>query len=213
MRAFEHVQCSYPLRRPLFLLDALYHLYPFDLQLLWRQRVPSQRFQGFPRGFGIAPVEQVSRTFRYEEKTEGEKGGHDEKRPERDFVGRLCEEALGLVRNGAPDDAPDIDPLGEQGHHDGAEMGRRRLGGVDIGEGDKEAVGQAENQPADVHGHLACRRDLNDAGYRVQDAGGPERGFPAEVMSEYAGHEGRKKGAQREKRSYKPLKRTLCQYQ
>lgn len=209
MRAFKHIQCTDPLRRALFLLDALEHLHPLDLQFLQRQRVPPQRLEGLPRRLGIAPVEQVARTLRDEEQADGEKRGHDEEGPERDLVGRLREEVLGPVRHGAPDDAPDVHPLGEQGDHDGAEVGRRRLGRVDVGEGHEEAVGQAEDQSADVHGPLARRRDLDDAGDRVQDAGRPERGLSAEVMGEDAGHEGREKSAQREERAYKPLERAL----
>lgn len=86
-------------------------------------------------------MEQPSGGLRDEEEPNAQDRRADVQGGDGDAVGILAEERRGIVvHDGAPD-GTDVDPPGEESNQDTAQVGRRDLGRVDVGESDEEAVG------------------------------------------------------------------------
>lgn len=66
-------------------------------------------------------------------------------------------------------------------------MRRRRLGSVDVGEGDKKPIGEAEYQTSNIYGSFVLSGDLDNAGNSVEHACRPESRFAAVEMRKHAG--------------------------
>lgn len=154
-------------------------------------------------------VKQEPRALGHEEETDGQDGGDDVQAAQGDLVAGLVHAALSEVVDGAAEDGTDVDPVREQGNEHAAQVCRRRLGRVDVGKGDEEAVRDPQQQTAKVDGPLGRGGDLDGARDGVQHARQPDGMLAAEVRAEEAGQERRDERAQRQQRADQLLERRV----
>lgn len=159
---------------PLLLLDPLHHLHPLQLQRLGAPRPSAERFQRRTRLGHPTLVDEVPRTLGHEPEAHAEHHGDHEQRPDGDLVARLVEAALRRVGHHGAHDGPDVDPLGEERDHDGAQVRGTGLGRVDVGEGHQEPVADAQDEPPRVDDGLVGGADLDGAAQRREEAGEEE---------------------------------------
>lgn len=207
--AAELVQGTDGARVTTLLGDAAHHLGPLEVELLGPQGAPAQAGEG-GAALGEPPaVDEVARRLGDAAEAGGEGGGDDEEDADGDLVAGAVEAGLGGVGDDGADDAADVDPLGEEGDEDGAEVGGARLGDVDVGEGDEEAVADAEDEAPEVDDPPGGGADLDGAAGGGEEAGEPEGRLAAEEARKGAGGEGGEEGAEGEEGADELLERAL----
>lgn len=88
-------------------------------------------------------------------------------------------------------------------------MGRGHLGTVDVGEGDQEAIPDADDDAPKIHDAPACGVDLDGHADCRQNARDPKPGTTTEKVGEGAGCDGREECAEGEKGSNELLESWL----
>ena len=151
MLAFEHFQWPNRACELLLLFNSLDHLYPLQLKLLLTQRVTPQHLKRRPSLLQLPLVHQVPRRLGHKEQPHGQDNRHNKLNPQGNLIRCLVQHLGRDICHGRAHDAPDGYPLREQRNQDGTQMGRGRLGAVDVGESDEKAVADAEDQAAEVH--------------------------------------------------------------
>lgn len=194
----------------LLLLDAPDHLDPLQLQPVRRQGATPQHLEGPPRLLHPAPVDEVPRRLGDEQQPRGQHRRHDEEGAHGDLVAGAVEARLRGVGHDRADDAADVDPLGEQGDHDGAQVRRAGLGRVDVGKGHQEAVADAQDEAAQVDDALVRGADLDGAAGGGQEAGEPEGRLAPEEVGEAPCSQGGEEGPEGEEGAYELLESSLC---
>lgn len=111
--------------------------------------------------------------LRDEEDDDGEEVRDDEEAGEGDLVGKLSGEVLGKVVCDGAEDAADADPDAE-GDDGAAQVGGASFGSVNVVEGYVEAVGDADQDAAEIEPRVGCA-DL-EAGCREGDGRGEPDG-------------------------------------
>lgn len=143
--ALEHVSKRISPCQLLLLMNPALHLQKLLLQQLRPipEALSSQSRQRHLRLFVSAHDQQPAGRLWEEHHQYAEGEGDCEEARERDLVAQLVAVFLGEVVGDGAEHGTYIDPYAEERDDGAAEMGWRDFCGVDVGEGDEEAVGDA----------------------------------------------------------------------